>query len=55
MKKHYDGLEVIKVSIESSDAIAASNCVAMVQLEMVNGICISDEWQKQITYVGNQS
>lgn len=55
MKKHYDGLEAIKVSIESSDAIAASNCVAMVQLEMVNGICVSEDWQKQITYVGNNS
>ena len=55
MKKHYDGLEAIKVSIEGNDAVAASNCVAMVQLEMVNGICISDDWQKQVVYVGQNS
>lgn len=55
MKKHYDGLEVIKVSVESSDAIAASNCVAMIQLQLENGVCISPEWAQQITYVGDQS
>ena len=54
MKKHYDGLEAIEVKVDGSDVVVASECVAMIQLEMVNGICISDEWQQQITYVGNK-
>ena len=54
MKKHYDGLEVYKISVKNGDFIATSNCIAMIQLQMENGICITNKEFQQIEYVGNQ-
>ncbi len=54
MKRNYDGLEAVKIQFANNDVIASSNCVSMIQLELENGICISDEWQWQITYIGDQ-
>lgn len=53
MKRQYDGLKAMKISFTNTD-IATSNCVAMIQLEMENGICVSPEWQQQIAYVGDK-
>jgi len=53
MKKHYDGLESHKICIEDS-IITTSNCQAMIQLKMENGICVSPDYQQQIEYVGDQ-
>ena len=55
MKKKYDGLEIYKIPVKNGDFIATSgNCVAMIQLKMENGICITPEWGQQITYVGDK-
>ncbi len=55
MKKQYDGLEAIIIPINHSDIIRTSgNCLAMIQLQMVDGVCASPDWQQQIEYVGDQ-
>ena len=48
MKRQYNGLEAMKIQLTNSDVIAASNCVAMIQLRMENGVCQSPEYQQQI-------
>lgn len=54
MKKNYDGLEVFKISFDPRLTTKEnSNCVAMIQLKLENGICISPEEQQQVTYTGN--
>lgn len=55
MKRQYDGLEAMKISLGEADMITASgNCYAMIQLEMVNGICVTDKDFQQIEFVGDQ-
>ena len=55
MKKNYDGLEAVKVPVDNgSSIITTSNCLAMIQLKMENGVCNSPEWQQQVEYVGDQ-
>ena len=54
MRKKYDGLEVVKICFSANDIIATSVCVAMIQLKMENGICVSPEYQQQVEYVGDQ-
>lgn len=56
MKKQYDGLDVFKISINKGDSIitGSNDCMAMIQLKLEGGICISPEWQQQIEYVGDQ-
>lgn len=54
MKKHYEGLEAYKISINNGSFLATSGCVAMVQLKLENGVCVSPEFQQQIEYVGDQ-
>lgn len=51
MKKDYKGLEAYRISINDGDFIVTSDCSAMIQLEMVNGVCTSPEWQQQIEWV----
>lgn len=53
MKREYDGLKAMKISFTSTD-IATSNCVAMIQLKMENGVCVSPPSMQQIEYVGDQ-
>ena len=54
MKRQYDGLKAMKITFTSTDIATSGPCIAMIQLELQNGICISPEWQQQITYVGDQ-
>lgn len=55
MKRQYNGLEAVKIQLVNNDVIVAStNCVAMIQLRMENGVCVSPEYQQQIEYVGDQ-
>lgn len=56
MKRQYNGLEAKKIQLANTNVIAMSNenCVAMIQLMMVDGVCTSPEWQWQIEYVGDQ-
>ena len=55
MKRRYDGLEALKMNFTGADIVTTSSgCVAMIQLKMENGICISPEWQQQTEYVGDQ-
>jgi hypothetical protein len=53
MRKQYNGLKAVMIPIENS-IITSGPCVAMIQLEMQNGICISDELWQQIEYVGDK-
>lgn len=55
MKKNYDGLEIFKISFDPRlTKNEKSDCVAMIQMKMENGICISPEYQQQIYYVGDK-
>ena len=55
MKKRYDGLEAYKICIDNGSFIYTSgNCKRMIQLQMVDGVCKSPEWQQQIEYVGDK-
>lgn len=56
MKHQYNGLEAMKIQMANNNVIAMSNeeCVAMIQLLMVDGQCVSPEYQQQIEYVGDQ-
>ena len=55
MGKKYDGLVAYKIEVNGSDIITASpNCQAMIQLKMVDGVCVSPYDQQQIEYVGDQ-
>ena len=55
MKRQYDGLEAVKIELDGSEVIATSgNCVAMIQLELDNGVCVTDPMFQQIEYVGNK-
>ena len=54
MKHQYDGLKAMKISFTNTDIVTSSNCVAMIQLELVNGVCITDPDFQQIEYVGDQ-
>lgn len=60
MKRRYDGLKAMKIAFASTDIAAndvvtpSNNCVAMIQLELENGVCISPEWEQQVTYVGDK-
>ena len=54
--KKYEGLEAFKISLNNGSFIATSNdqCVAMIQLKMENGICVSDPDLQQVEYVGDK-
>lgn len=56
MKNQYDGLKAMKIQLADNDVIATSgtNCTAMIQLKMVDGVCITDPDFQQIEYVGDQ-
>ncbi len=54
MRKYYDGLSAVKISITENIAANSTNCVAMIQLKMENGVCTSPGYQQQIEYVGDQ-
>ena len=55
MKKQYNGLEAMMIPIANANIITSSSgCLAMIQLELQNGICISPEWQQQIAHIGDQ-
>lgn len=58
MKKHYDGLELFSINLDTDVTNGSqpppSPCVAMIQLKMENGICVSDSSQQQVEYVGDQ-
>ena len=54
MKKHYDGLEAVKIPLARMNTIFGSQCEAMIQLRMENGICVSPDYQQQIEYVGDE-
>lgn len=55
MKKQYDGLVAVVVPFTDADIIITSgSCTAMIQLEMVNGVCVSPDYMQQITYVGDK-
>lgn len=54
MKKHYDGLELFSINLDTDDTNGSHTCVAMIQLKMENGICISPDSQQQVEYVGDQ-
>lgn len=54
MKREYDGLKALKISVNNVDVIATSSCVAMIQLQMEGGICVSPEYQQQVEYVGDK-
>ena len=56
MKRQYNGLEAMKIKLANTNVIAMSNenCVAMIQLKMEGGICVSPDYQQQIEYVGDQ-
>ena len=54
MKRQYDGLKAMKISFTNTDIATSGSCVAMIQLKMENGICVSPEWQQQLEYVGDK-
>lgn len=54
MKRQYDGLKAVMIPLTITDVIRTSNCQAMIQLKMENGVCVSPEYQQQIEYVGDQ-
>ena len=57
MKREYDGLKAFKISVNNEDIITTSttsNCVAMIQLKMEGGICVSDPSVQQVEYVGDK-
>lgn len=54
MKKHYDGLEIFRISLDPNVTQGSKKCVAMIQLKMENGICVSPSDQWQVEYVGDQ-
>lgn len=55
MKNQYDGLKAMKIQLADNDVIATSgSCTAMIQLKMVDGVCITDPDFQQIEYVGDQ-
>ena len=53
MRKYYDGLDVFKISINTKTP-TKSTCVAMIQLKLENGICISPDYQQQIEWIGDK-
>lgn len=56
MKKHYDGLEVLRIQFDDNGVFAAnSTCVAMIQLTLDNGVCSDDEIFWQITWIGSKA
>ena len=56
MKKHYDGLELFSINLDTdvTNGSQPPTCVAMIQLKMENGICVSDPSIQQVEYVGDQ-
>ncbi len=51
MKRKYDGLDAVLVSVSGSAILTSSqSCMATVDLVMENNICISDDSIKQIIY-----
>ena len=56
MKKYYDGLGIFNISLDTNVTNGSDtpppSCVAMIQLVLENGICISDPSIQQIEYVG---
>lgn len=55
MLKKYNGLEVYKIQLHGSDIAtwASPGCSPMIQLAMVDGVCVSDPSLQQVEYVGN--
>ena len=54
MKREYDGLKALKISVNNEDVIATSNCMAMIQLKLVDGVCTSPDYQAQVEYIGDK-
>ncbi len=57
MKRHYDGLDAVTVPIDGAAILTSStsSCIAMIQLQLVNGVCATDPAFQQIEWVGNMS
>ena len=55
MRKYYDGLSAVRISLAGNNVIATSTtCTAMIQLKLVDGVCTSPSEHQQIEYVGDQ-
>ena len=54
LMKKYDGLEAYKIPVDNGAFIYASNCLAIITLELVDGVCVTDKDYQQIEYVGDQ-